>query len=474
MTVAPAVARATLAPMTRAQKFQWHLEKGTAEGLRRLPDRQDTESVRAVVESLQRRYEMLRTSIDLVDGDLCQRVHESGEPVETVDVEPAADVAALASALAEEFARDTVGRVGRILVRFHLLRHGAARWLAVLADSTAVDRAFYEMIDRTLTDLLGQGTGEPETRAGLQATQLAALEDSPGGRAERQEARDYLRRHYSTAPPPLHPRPGVDRSRAGRYYRCGVTVPRADGIFAHILDTTGRLPSAVLLGTFAYLLCWRADAPSCTVNVSMENRHTRDLRTAVCATAQRAPIALHLSGTQLGDAVGTAESALSAAYPVAGRYDPVDLLAERATAEARRGLCLTPDLAFNFNPPPQGWTALLRSAGPAGAPADGPGEVDTATTNETSYEYGASLSVRWRDEHAARLSVHGDSDVLSVVDCVAVLRCIELGLTTYARHPDAVDMGAVVGLVGLVRRGRHPREAGTGDDRHHHHQIEEG
>jgi hypothetical protein len=462
MTAVAEEARALVAPMTRAQKFQWHLERGLTDGLRRLPDRYDSSSVLRLVESLQRQYEILRTSIDIVDGDLCQRVHESGEPVVTVDVTPQADVGVAAATLAEEFVGSTIRHVGQILVKFYLLRQGAARWLAI-ADCTAVDRAFYEMLDARITQMLGEtresATGGGDAPKGLQATRLALREDSPRGRAERQEAREYLRQHYSAAPPALHPRYGAGESLSGRYYRCSLTVARADEIFAHIIETSGRLPSAVILGTFAYLMCWRADALSCVVNVSMENRYNTELRTALCATSLRVPVSLPMPGEILGDAVFAAQSALSAGYPTAGRYDPFDLIEERAAAEARRGLCLTPDLAFNFNPPPQGWTALLGSALTGGALDDVPhSNVGVKSTNETSYEYGASLSVRWRDAHAVRLSVHGDSRALSVDECTAVLRGIETGLRKFAREPGSVSMADIVESAGLTKTQRHARE----------------
>jgi len=455
--------------MTRAQRFQWHLEKGIADGVRRLPDRYGTSSVLGLVDSLQRKYEILRTSIDVVDGHLRQRVHESGEPVVMVDVTPESDVAVKVSALAAEFMGSTVGRAGKLLVKFYLIRQGEARWLAIIADSTAIDRAFYEVLDRKIVELVAEGQ-ESASRtsdappAGLQAIQLALREDSPHGRAERQEAREYLRRYYSTAPPVLHPYYAAGEARAGRYYRSSLTLARADEIFAHIVETTGRLPSAVILGVFAYLMCWRADSPSCGVNVSMENRHTRDLRTALCATAQRAPVSLRISGEALGDAVTAAEDALSAGYPVAGRYDPFDLIEERAAAEARRGLCLTPDLAFNFNPPPQGWTALVESTLTDNALDDVPNSnVDVKSTNETSYEYGASLSVRWRDTRTVRLSIHGDSHALGVAECAAVLRGIETGLKTFARGHDSVRIPDIVDSVGLTKVERHSREVRAGD-----------
>ena len=463
MTAVAEEARMLVAPMTRAQKFQWHLERGIADGLRRLPDRYGSASVLRLVESLQRQHEILRTSIDIVDGDLCQRVHESGEPVVTVDVTPESDVEVAAATLAEEFVGSTVRHVGQILVKFYLLRQGAARWLAIIADCAAVDRVFYEMLDDKITQMLAEAresaSGGRDAPAGLQAAQLALREDNPRGRAERQKAREYLRQHYAAAPAMLHPRYGAGEARAGRYYRCSLTVARADEIFAHIIEATGRLPSAVILGTFAYLMCWRADALSCVVNVSMENRYNTELRTALCATSQRVPVSLPMPGEILGDAVFAAQSALSAGYPTAGRYDSFDLIEERAAAEARRGLCLTPDLAFNFTPPLQGWTALLGSALTGSALDDVPhSNVGVKSTNETSYEYGASLSVRWRDAHAVRLSVHGDSRALSTGDCTAVLRGIETGLRKFAREPGSVSMTDIVESAGLTRAQRHARE----------------
>jgi hypothetical protein len=466
MTAVAEAARMPVAPMTRAQKFQWHLERGIADGVRRLPDNYDSALILELVKSLQREYEILRTSIDIVDGDSRQRVHESGEPMTIVDVTPNSDVAARVATLAEEFVASTVRHVGKILVKFYLLRQGAALWLAIIADNTAIDRACYEMLDDKVMKMLGDARettpGPRDVRPVLQPAQLALREESTDGRAERQKAREYLRRHYSTAPPRPYPRSSA--GAAGRYYRCSLNIAQADRVFAHIIDATGRLPSAVILSAFAYLMCWRADVTLCAVNVSMENRYTRELRAAFCATSQRAPVSLRMPGDTLCGVVAAVQSALSDGYPIAGRYDPSDLAEERAAAEAGRGLCLTPDLAFNFNPPLQGWTALLEEAPADGVlPEAGEGDVVIKSTNETSYEYGASLSVRWRDKGTACLSIHGDSQALEGDDCAAVLRGIEIGLRKFAPGLEPVDMPEVAESVGLTRAERHSREVRSGD-----------
>jgi hypothetical protein len=452
------------APMTRSQKFQWHLERGIADGIRRLPDSCDTSSVRDLVASIQRQYQIMRTSIEIVGGVLRQRVHASGEPLLVVDVGPESDVAARASALAEEFTGGTVRNVGQFLVKFYLLRQRAGRWLTIIADSTAVDRVFYQVIDRRLIQLLagahGPVAGGGDSRDEVQPVDLAQREDSPEGRVERHQAREYLRKHFSTAPPVLHSRGGKDEVHRGRFYRSTLALSAADETFARIIDATGHLPSVVILGLFSSLMCWRADALACTVNVTMENRHTQQLRVAMCGTAQRAPIALRMSGETIGHAVTTAETGLCAAYPVAGRYDPIDLIEERTQAEERRGLCLTPDLAFNFNPPLQGWTALLNSAPTGRHPDDRPEtSLSTKTTTETSYEYAASLSVRWSDTHTAGLSIHGDSQALSQEQCTALLRGLEIGLTEAARGRVDVRTAKIAMSARLGKAGGHPVSA---------------
>jgi hypothetical protein len=443
-----AVSQALDAPMTRGQKFQWYLERGIADGLHRLPDRCEQGLVADLVTALQRRYEVLRTSIELVDGEFRQRVHPAGAPVALVDVPPGQDVAACESSLAEEFVAATAGRAGRILVRFYLVRQGDARWLAIVADSTALDRACYEMLDAAIDGMLG-GAREPAL-AGLQPRELARHEDGPDGRRERHEARRYLRDHYRTAPATTPPR---GPARAGDYYRCGLTLDRADELLARVIESTGRLPSATILGLFGRLMSWRVGDPGCALNVSMENRQTRRLRTALCGTAQRAPVSLWARGATLGDAVAAAEGALSEGYPVAGRYDPLDLIEERSAAEARRGVRLTPALAYNFNPPPQGWTALLAASpgDPDLGGATGTAAVVLRPTNETSYEYGASLSVRWRRPDTVRLSVHGDARMLGTGDCAAVLRGVELGLRECARGHQDTTVAGIASVAGLTR-----------------------
>lgn len=454
------------APMTRAQKFQWHLERGIADGMRCLPASCDVASALELVASLQRQFEILRTTIESVDGEFRQRVHESGEAVAVIDIAPESDVKATAAALAEEFTSDRVCRPGMFLVTFHLLRQDADLWLFTIGDSTAVDRAFYHMLDDMVVEMLcgtrAQYTGVPGT--GLQPAQLARQENGPEGKAERHEAREYLRQHYATAPAALHPLRGLSEVREGRFYRATLTLARADEIFAHILETTGRLPSAVALGVFASLMCWRADVPSCAVNVSVENRHTQNLRMAMTATAQRAPVALAASGGTLSDAISAAETALSVGYPVAGRYDPHDLMAERTAAEARRGLCLTPDLAFNFNPPLQGWTALLESELTGSALDDAAATaVEFKSTNETSYEYGASLSVRWSDTRTVRLGIHADTHAVGRGDCAAILQGIEAGLKESARGHEDAAVADIAESVRLRKAERHPREVRGGD-----------
>lgn len=439
------------APMTRAQKFQWLLEKGIADELWRLSGSWDESSVAGLVETLQQEYQTLRTSIEDIDGALRQRVHPSGAPLVVIDVVPGTDVQARYSALREEFTGHTVGRPGQFLAKPYLLRQHDHSWLAIIADCTAADRVFFQILGARLAELLEGRAGE-NAFAGLEPVEVARREDSPEGRAERHEALDYLRRHFSTAPAALHVRDHEPSEE--RFYRATLTLRRADEVFANIIETTERLPSVVVLGLFSSLTCWRVDVPACTVNVSMENRHTKDLRRALGATAQRAPVAVSMAGESLDDAIRAAQAALTAGYPVAGRYDPVDLLEERARAEARRGVCLTPDLAFNFNPPRQGWTELLRSAraGREAAPEDETPVVVTFT-NETWYEYAASLSVRWSDAHTVRLSIHGDSQVLRPAECAAVLRGVETGLKAVAYGDQHADVAKIAASAKLGKGG---------------------
>ncbi|MEV6524562.1 hypothetical protein AB0M43_21625 [Longispora sp. NPDC051575] len=438
------------APMTRGQKFQWHVERGVADRMRRLPDSCDTLSVLVLVESLQQRYEILRTSIEIVDGEFRQRVHGSGAPVVVVDVASGVEVAEAASALTAEFTVSAVRRVGQILARFHLLRKDGGLWLLVLADSTAIDRVFNDVLDRAITAILGAPL-ESAPPTGLQPTQVALQEDAPAGREERRQARAHLRQYFSSVTP-VRRRHGSVTDAGGRYYRCTLTLTRADEVFAHLVEATGRLPAAVVLGVFGALMCWRDSVPSCAVNVSMENRHTRDLRAALCGTAQRAPVSLPISEGSLDEAVAAAQAAYLAGYPFAGRYDALDLIEERTSAEARRNLNLSPELAYNFNPPPQGWTALLDSTGTSKTLSSASAAtVESRGTHEDSYEYTASLSVRWSDVHTAQLSVHGDASAVDPGQCAALLRGIEAGLRHLARGDGDIGTAEIAESVGLDR-----------------------
>ncbi|MBW1598368.1 hypothetical protein [Streptomyces sp. JJ38] len=448
---------AATAPMTRAQKFQWYVEKGLAEGVRPLPEPMDETAVHRLVGALEKRFEILRTSIDVVDGALCQRLHDSGSPLSTVQMGSESDLPQHVARFVEDFRQHRHGRVGALLVQFRVLRTEGRQWLALVADNVAVDAGFHRVLDEETTRLLA---GEPKSAAGLlggadgiQPSAAAALETGPEGERERAEAEDYLRRHFATAPPRLHPtRPSSGRNE-GRYYRSTLTLHGADHLFSRILSSTGLLPSTVVLAAFSQLMCWRSGTDALSVNVSMDNRHHGQLRRVLCATAQRVPMAFRLPGESLLTAASEVQRTLSEGYPVCGRYDPFDLIGELVRSQHRRGLCLSSDLAFNFVPPPQGWTALVESDERRDVVDDRglAAEIVSAPTNETDYEYGASLSVRWTDGRTARLSVHGDSDVLAPVQCGALLRGLEFMLRCVGADRDCA-VSEVAHHVGMHRR----------------------
>ncbi|MBD0695429.1 hypothetical protein [Streptomyces sp. CBMA123] len=452
------------APLTRAQKFQWFLEKGLAEGLRRLPASTDEAAARRLVHALEARFEILRTSLAVIDGELRQVVHLSGSPVEVVDLVPGGTVHQGMADLVREFTAHVHGRLGRFLVQFRLLREDGRYWLAVVADNVAVDAGFHGVVEQAITELLGEPSDGPATdvlqgRPGIQPAEQARRETDPGEDAERARALDYLREHFSSAPARLHPHRPPAAGEEGRYYRSTLTLPGADGLFAGVMARAGLLPSAVVLAAFAQLLCGRSDTDGCTVNVSLDNRHNADLRRVLCATAQRSPVALPGRSRSLLEAADEVQRTLAEGHPAYGRYDPFDLIGERIEAQHRRGLCLSTDLAFNFIPPPQGWAELLE-AEQGGSDRTGSG-ISWAATDETSYEYGVSLSVRWADPRTVRLSVHGDSRVLSPEQCAALLRGIELVLTRIAAGQDCAPED-VAAEVGLVRVDRGPREQRAG------------
>jgi hypothetical protein len=441
----------TTSPMTRAQKFQWFLEKGLAEGVRPLPN-STVESVHALVRSLERRFDVLRTSIDVVDGELRQKLHGSGSPLITVDVPDESDLPRVVARLVEDFRVNRLGRVGGLLAQFYLLRCQDRHWLALVADNVAVDAGFHGVMDVETTRILAggpaAGSGVSSGTKGLQSSEAAALEWSPKGQEERAKAAAYLRRHFSIAPPRMHfgrPSSGVNE---GRYFRCTLKLNGADQIFSAVMEKAGILPSAVILASFTQLMCLRGEKNSCSINVSLDNRHNRELRQVLCATAQRVPVAL-LSHRTLLAAAADVQRTLAEGHPTYGRYDPFDLVRERVEAQHRRGISLTTDLAFNFVPPPQGWTALIESNGEEFGDGFGPdADIDWGITDEVSYEYGASLSVRWTDPRTARLSIHGDSEVITPAQCGVLLRGVEHMLKRVAAGEDCV-VGQVADEVGL-------------------------
>ncbi|MEO3755786.1 condensation domain-containing protein [Streptomyces sp. B6B3] len=461
----------TAVPLTRAQRFQWFVEKGLVEAVRPLPEplRDSTAegSVRRVVRSLVERHEILRTSVEQVDGELRQRVHGAGPALAVVDLAPEEGAAQALSRLAGEYRRKRQGLVGDFLVRFYLLRSGDRGWLAMLADNVAVDANYHTVIDGELTELFAARTGQVpgatrQRGTDMQPVELARWEAGRNGQAERTDALRYLRGHFATAPARLHAAQHVGERPAGRYYRCTLGLDHADGLLARVMSSTDLVPSAVILAAFAQLLCWRSESDACVVNVSLDNRHSPELRSVLGATAQRTPVTcVPRDGSLIATAAGIQET-LSQGYPAYGRYEPFDLFQERVRAQHRRGVCLTTDLAFNFVPPPQGWGALFSAAG--GGPGPSPDmrtEVRCATTDETSYVYGASLTVRWSDSGSAELSVHGDTEVLPPTQCAALLRGIEAMLRSTAMGLDPAP-DEVAGEVALGRRERLPHETRAG------------
>jgi hypothetical protein len=441
-------AKTSTTPMTRAQKFQWYLENGLVERVSSLPAAMSVASVRCLVHELERRFEILRTSIDMVAGELRQKLHVSGSPLVVVELAGESDVEQCMATLVGDFKMNRRARIGRLLVQFFLLRGQDQQWLALVADNVAVDASFHSVLDDEIARILAGCTDLPD---GLQPRAAAALEASPKGKLERAEAAAYLRRHFAVAPPRLHPvRPSSGRNEA-RFYRSTLQLEGADHLLSRVISSTGLLPSVLILTAFAQLMCWRSECDSCSVNVSVINRHNDELRRVLCATAQRAPVALPVQDGALLAAAASVQRTLSQDHPAYGRYDPFDLLAERGRAQRYRGVCLTTDLAFNFMPPPRGWSALIESDG-GGAP-HGSGhcsEIAWVTTDEVSYEYAASLSVRWNDSRSARLSLHGDSDVITPSQCAALLRGVELMLKRAAAGQDCTADEAA-GEVGLHR-----------------------
>ncbi|MFJ9034288.1 hypothetical protein ACIRQP_38725 [Streptomyces sp. NPDC102274] len=452
------------APMTRAQKFQWYLEKGLAEGLRQLPVSMNETAVRQLMSGLENRFEILRTSLDIVDGELRQKVHDTGSPLLVIDVAREPNVQRCMARLVDDFKAERHGRVGRFLVQFYLLRDEKRNWLAVVADNAAMDAGFHSVVDEQITLILAGGSDTHSDglkgEQGIQPAAMARRENGPHGEAERSAAREYLRHHFVVAPPQMHCTRPSDGRNEGRFYRSTLTLKGADDAFARLMSSAELLPSALILAAFSQLMCWRGDVDACSINVSLDNRHNAELRHVRCATAQRSPVKLLMGSGGLLAAAEEAQQTLSQGHPAYGRYDPFDLIREKVEAQHRRGVCLGTDLAFNFIPPPQGWTELIQ-AGEREVADDSShrvaADVSWETTNEISYEYGVSLSVRWSDPQTARLSVHGDSDVMAPEQCVALLRGIELVLERAAANQDCY-VEQIASEVGLRRLSRSPHE----------------
>jgi hypothetical protein len=415
------------APLTRAQKFQWSMEKGLAQDTWSLPESLPDAAVHDLIVHLQNRFEVLRTSIDQIDGRLVQVVHADGPRATVLSADGPDALGAVCSRLADEFVSQRRGRLGEALARFAAVRSGRGRTLVCTADNVAVDAAFSTILEAGLAAALG-APGAEEAVAhehGLQPCRFAEWEVGPDALRERDQAAHHLHDHFRVTPPRLLPAPSPDASHPDRYYRCTATIDHADTLLGRILQTTGILPSAVVLATYIGLLCRRGDA--CSVNVSASNRHRRDYRTVLGAMAQRAPVILDASPTTVAAAAASAAQALTRGHPVRARYDPDDYRRILRDAELERGLELAPDLAFNFVPPPQGWGRTPRN-GPAAAQPRRPSMPTLQSTRESFYEYAASLSARWPAPDTMRLSIHADRLALDPEESVSVLRGVERAL----------------------------------------------
>lgn len=455
------------APMTRAQKFQWYLERGLAEAVWRLPDAMSEEAVRRLVDRLEMGFEILRTSIDFADGERQQVVHGAGSPLVVVAPGYVPTLSRCLSDLASDFMANRHGRCGELLVQFFLIHHSEGQALALIADNVAVDAAFNSILDEEIAAALAAKSDADmvprNTSVGLQPREMSAWELGPEGEREREDARRHLQYHFAVTPPRMHASPLSGSSGEARYYRCTLTLDAADSIFGRVISTAGLLPSALILTAFTGLMCWRAQTECCSVNVSVGNRHNREFRRVLCAMAQRALVVLRADDVPVREAAAGVQQSLLRAHPIHGRYDPSDLVEERMLAQRQRGRCLSTDLAFNFIPPPQGWTELMGSKHENSSPSEEhESEIAHETTSETHYEYGASLSVRWSGPHSVRLSVHGDSLALAGSECAALLKGIELVLRRVASGQECTAR-EIAGVIGLGRIQRNPRDVRVGD-----------
>jgi hypothetical protein len=446
--------------MTRAQKFQWFLEAGFSESLRPLPAGTDVATAQRIVDCLEGQFEALRTSIVVVDGELRQEVHNSGSPVRVAEVAPDATPSRCMARLVEEFQAHVQGRTGLFVAQFHLLVDEEERWLGFVADHVAMDAAFRRVVESAMAVAVAeQAAGLPcdasVAQPGIQPAEMARLESEPQGEAERRRASDLLRQHFATAPPRLQRHRSALGQKEGRYYRRTLTLQGADAIFARVMSAAGLLPSALILAAFTQLLCWRSEVEACTVNVARNNRHNAELRLVQCTTAQRSPVTLRRLNNGMRAAAADAQQALAEGHPTYGRYDPFDLLRERVQAQHSRGISLSTDLAYNFIPPPQGWHEVLKSE--EDRPDQTAEAITCETTEEVYYEYAASLSVRWSDPSTVRISIHGDSQMLTADQCGALLRGIELVLSRIAAGRDCMT-GDIASEAGLALMARDPGE----------------
>lgn len=429
-----------VAPVTRAQGFQWYLEKGFVTKAWKLPSTTTIERVQTVLADLEERFETLRTVFESVDGEVQQVVRKSGPPLQVVDLPVDTEFPPMQDLL-RDFDQNCHARLGVTPIQFYLYRQkDQPCWVVMISDHVIMDGWSAGLLERYI-DWANTG---PNLAAMHEISVLhpADLGITDGGSAddtERVRGRAHLEHHFATMPGNCYrPHP----SSAGEFFRCSLLTDSGGDLFRAVLRKTDTLPSAAVLAAFLSLVGSQTGRAHCSVNVSVQNRHNARLRAVVGTTAQRLPIMFPTRADGFRRLAKRVQHLLDVTL-TSGRYDPLDLVGVQNREQLRRGMHLSTDIAFNFRPPPSDWTRA-----PVGSDRPRQHRVTFGTTDETSYDYGASLSVSWHTRDLVELSLHGSYTALPKRQGVALLQGIVelLRRMTSDERPITEDVAASVGL----------------------------
>lgn len=391
-----------------------------------LPPGHTVDEVVAAVGELMRRYESLRTQFFRADdGQLVQRVLESGEvDVEIVDVGP--DVGETVQRWAAEVQNQSYDLAEDLLFRARIgLVDGAPLVIILGMPHMVVDfLGSRVLVDELRRILEGSPPAEP---TGWQPVEKAEQERSPQGQRVLRRALDYWRWAVDVTPPAAFDNTRYEPGRP-RYQRGCLSSRAIPGALDQLAERYRVGTSHVLLAAMAVLLGRYTGLPSCLTRVVVGNRGKPELRNAVVTLTQETVAVLDLSPDRFEDVVRAARSSSLNAMRH-GQYAP------EAAAEIVAEAGATLDVYFNDM-----WTA---TRGGKGAPVEE--STDAPESTETTFHWGRAndwanvaffleSSAVMGDDSAIELSLLADTARIPVPAIRTFLFAIEELLVTLAEN----------------------------------------